>query len=376
MGHQALVSTIEMNLFITIDTEYSSRLFRNGTARSCAENFARCVRCESADGDVGIHYQMDVLDRYGLKAVFFVDPMPALVWGPDAVRRMVQPILERGHDVQLHLHTEWLEFSQNPPVTSRTGKNLSDFSLDEQYHIIGYAMEQLEAAGAPAPVAFRAGNYGANDDTLRALARHGIALDTSFTPGLMASDCKISLPADTFLPTRHHGTREFPVGAIAGHGKATRHAQLTALSFWELTSAVKHAVRANWPAFVLVSHSFELVNRDRTIANHVVKRRFERFCDWLSCQAGVKSATFANHKRLEEALRPEARNVSLLPHNPLRTVARMIEQAGANLLYGGAAPARKRRSGGRVKSFGWGGAGLFTGWNETFQATSAMLFAV
>ena len=57
------------------------------------------------DGEVGIEYQMDVFDRHGLKAVFFVDPMPALVWGVEAISDVVGPIVARGHDVQLHLHS-------------------------------------------------------------------------------------------------------------------------------------------------------------------------------------------------------------------------------------------------------------------------------
>lgn len=324
-----------LSVALTIDTEYSVGLFKAGTGRSCDANFSRCLECKVDNGAVGIGYQMGVLERHGLTGVFFVDPMPALVWGNDAIRRIVQPVLERGHDVQLHLHPEWLEFAERNPLGGRTGRNLADFSISEQRVLMAYAIEQLIAAGAPAPVAFRAGNYGANDDTLRVLAEFGIPVDTSFAPGLPQSACAISLPADVVVPVRHCGTIELPIGAIAAERGERRHAQLTAMSLWELTAAVGHAANEGWPALVLVSHSFEMMNRDRGIANRIVRRRFERFCAWLADEPGVRTTDFRDRSFIERISRGKAgEEPRLLAHNPLRTVLRMGEQLAANALYG------------------------------------------
>ncbi len=322
-------------VLITIDTEYSSGLYRSGVGRDCGENFARCIACDTPSGAVGITYQMDLFDRHGLKGVFFVDPMPSLVWGNQAVRRIVQPILERGHDVQLHLHSEWLELAEHNPLGTKTGRNLADFSLADQRILLDYAIGQLLEAGAPAPVAFRAGNYGANDDTLTALAELGVAIDTSFAPGLAQSDCAISLGREALLPLHHRGTLELPIGAIAARQGGRRHAQLTAMSLWELTAAVDHARRAGAPAFTLVSHSFEMMNRKRGIANRIVQTRFERLCHWLAEQADITTADFRDAAFLARIAAPDAHIKSeLLPHNPMRTMLRMGEQAAANLLYG------------------------------------------
>lgn len=80
------------------------------------------------------------------------------------------------------------------------------------------------AAGAPAPVAFRAGNYGANDDTLRALATLGITYDSSHCPALVGGACQISLGPDDRDPELHHGVIEVPAGTIdtLGGGSDTR----------------------------------------------------------------------------------------------------------------------------------------------------------
>jgi peptidoglycan/xylan/chitin deacetylase (PgdA/CDA1 family) len=99
------------DVYITIDTEYSAGIYAREGFACRQSNFDRSIAGITSDGSAGISYQMDVFDRYGLKAVFFVDPMPALIWGVDSIADIVGPITERGHDVQLHLHTEWLEFA-------------------------------------------------------------------------------------------------------------------------------------------------------------------------------------------------------------------------------------------------------------------------
>jgi hypothetical protein len=317
-------------LYITIDTEYSFGLARRMGGGGRAENFASAIIGATPGGPLGIHYQMDRFDAHGIKAVFFVDPTPALVWGTEAIADVVGPIVARGHDVQLHLHSEWLDLAGSAnPLGSRTGGNLHDFNLDEQCRLIDYARGVLIAAGAPAPVAFRAGNYAANDDTLRALAELGIAYDTSHCPGIAASECRISLGAGDRQIQRHCGTTEVPIGCIAAPGGGLRHYQLTALTDGELLAALRHAVRAGQSQVTMVSHSFELLSRDRLRANRIVQRRFDRLCAGLSRIAGLTVATYASHPPQIEPAAPAP-----LPHSQLRTLRRYAEQALGNALYG------------------------------------------
>ena len=317
-------------LYITIDTEYSFGLARRMGGGGRAENFASAIIGATSSGPLGIHYQMDRFDAHGIKAVFFVDPMSALVWGTEAVADVVGPIVARGHDVQLHLHSEWLEIAGAAnPLGNRTGGNLRDFGFDEQCTLIDYARGVLIAAGAPRPVAFRAGNYGANDDTLRALAELGIAYDSSHCPGIAVSVCQISLGPDDRQVQRHCGTIEVPIGCIAAPGGGLRHYQLTALIDGELLAALRHAVRAGQQQVTMVSHSFELLSRDRQRANRIVQRRFDRLCAGLAQVPGLTSATYAaNPPQLEPAC------PAPLPHSQLRTLRRYAEQALGNALYG------------------------------------------
>lgn len=317
------------SLYITIDTEYSAGLaLRDPAGR--AENHARSIACETPQGAVGLAWQMDWFDRHGLKAVFFVDPAPAMLWGQAAIDDVVGPVIQRGHDVQLHFHSEWLEIAgaAASPLRGATGRNIKDFAFEDQCTLLDWGSEVLIKAGAPRPLAFRAGNYGANDDTLRALATLGMTHDSSHAPGITGSDCAISLGANDRAVMRHCGVIEAPTGCIAARGGRLRHAQLTALSAAELLAALEQARHAGQHSFTLVSHSFEMLSRDRAAINRIVKHRFEQVCAALARMKGVSTATYAANPPQPEVDAP------LLAHSPLRTATRLAEQALANALYG------------------------------------------
>ena len=319
-------------VYITIDTEYSSGMCTGRSPADRAENYARCIACLTPEGPAGITHKLELLQQHGQKAVFFVDPMPALIWGIGAIEDVVAPILEAGQDVQLHCHTEWLAIAgaDNPLASKRTGQNIADFPLDEQLELLSYARDVLIAAGAPPPVAFRAGNYGANDDTLRALAQLGLAYDTSHTPALPDA-CRINLGPDVRDPVEHCGMIEVPVGTIGTIGGGQRHAQITALTLAEMVAAVRHARDEGHNTFVLVSHSFELINRRRLAVNHVVRRRFAGLVRELAGMRGVTTATFRdNPPSLDPGLPPR----QPVPATALRTGIRLAEQFVSNALYG------------------------------------------
>lgn len=321
-------------VFITIDTEYSSGLYTGPGAADRADNFARSIACNTPQGPAGIAHKLDLLSRHGQKAVFFVDPMPALVWGVAAIEDIVGPIIAAGQDVQLHCHTEWLRLAgdANPLASKRTGQNLADFPLEEQCQILDYARTTLMAAGAPAPVAFRAGNYGADDNTLRALAILGIAYDSSHSPAMAGvSACRISLGPDIREPLEHMGVIEVPVGSIGAMGGGQRHAQITALSLGEMLAAIDHAARAGQEAFTLVSHSFELINRRKLAVNRVVRHRFTGLVRALGAMPGVTTGTYAE---TPPGIASGTLTSRLLPPSAMRTGRRMAEQFVSNTFYG------------------------------------------
>ncbi len=312
-------------VLFTVDTELSLKLFQEGA--SAQENFDSSIAGICRDGQFGIFYQMDRLEAAGLTGVFFVDPMPALVYGPGVIARIVEPIVARGHEVQLHIHTEWLEFARDHELADLQGRNIADFALDDQVRLLEQARALLMMAGAPRPTAFRAGNFGANDDTLRALSTIGVQYDSSFNPAFLTGECAIDLSPHTPPFSEHLGVGIIPVSIIEDRPGNIRAVQLCALSAWEMRDALVHAADDGWPCFTIVSHSFELLSRDRSRANPIVIRRFEAMCRNIAEQSRLEPVGF-------NTMEPRARkSFTTMPANLVRTALRYGEQAVSRMRY-------------------------------------------
>jgi peptidoglycan/xylan/chitin deacetylase (PgdA/CDA1 family) len=316
-------------LLITVDTELSSSLHQRGV--SLDDNISRSIWARAQGQAYGIGWQMDLLDRHGLKGVFFLDPLPALVHGADFLKPIVGAIVSRGHEVQMHVHTEWLAWASKSPVGGRLGRNIGDFSLDDQVVLLGQAKHWLESSGAPAITAFRAGNFGASDDTLRALAILGITWDSSVNSGYLGRECRISADKAQIGAAWQHGVAELPVSGIIDRPGGFRPAQICAMSAAEMRAGLRHAVREGHDAFVVVTHSFEMLSRDRQRPNRAVIARFEALCREATRLPAVRGAGF-NDLPSDLADRP-ARALTRAAPSQLRTGLRIAQQAWATWRY-------------------------------------------
>ncbi|MBK5910932.1 hypothetical protein CCR85_05420 [Rhodothalassium salexigens] len=315
-------------VLITIDTELSNSLHKQGLAARANLDSSIHGRCRA--GAFGIGWQMDQLDRYGLTGVFFVDPMPALVHGRFVVEEIIETIVARGHEVQLHIHTEWLAAATTSPVGDRRGTNIGDFHVDDQTALVDAARRLLVDAGAPAPTAFRAGNYGADDNTLRALHSLGIVYDSSFNAAYATSTSRIGLDPAHVGPVRRHGVIELPVSDLFDRPGHVRPAQVCALSMWEMDAALNRAKSSEAP-FVIVTHSFEMLSRDRERPNHSLMRRFKALCRRIAHDPGLTSAGFDD--LVPDRVLATQGSAQRLPANPLRTGARLAKQAVDTVVY-------------------------------------------
>jgi hypothetical protein len=322
-----------LNVFLTVDTEVWP-LTPEWRETRLAREMEHYIYGVARDGRYGLPFQMDVLDRHGLKAVFFVEALFASAVGLGPLREIVGMIRARGHDVQLHLHTEWLSHMSDPLLGDKIGQHLKDFSEDEQALLIARGLENLRACGVERVCAFRAGNYGANFATLRALARHCLPYDTSYNACYLDSACDLRTPALLLQPVWLHGVHEFPISFFRDRPRHYRHAQLCACSSRELEHALTGAWERGWYAFVLVTHSGELLKRrlhpeELARVDGIVVRRFERLCRFLASHRDrFRTAVFSD-------LAPET-IPPLAPSRPLssgihRTAWRLIEQAAQRL---------------------------------------------
>ena len=288
----------QLQVLITVDTEFwpdPADLSEAGLARS----IGRDIYGETASGDFGIGRQMDVLDAHGLKGVFLVEALCSQVVGLEPLRKMVELIQSRGHDVQLHIHPEWLAWMPEPLLAERRGQNLKEFSLSEQILLLQSGLEALRQAGAKDVCAFRAGNYGADFATLRALEHLGIRFDTSYNFCYLDAECGLRLPRPMTQPGPLEGVCEVPITFFSDYPGHHRHVQLRACSFREMRGALLEAHRLAWPTFVIVSHSFELLKSAKPgrapRPDPIVMGRFERLCRFLAENPGkFRTSGFAD----------------------------------------------------------------------------------
>lgn len=307
-------------VFLTVDTELMWR-------HHCAGlDVATIVQRSFEPAEVGIGWQLAQLAEHDLKACFFVDPMPALIYGLEPIRRVVGSILEAGQEVQLHLHPNWTGAQAGDRGATYGPFELIDYSLAEQVDLIAGAADMLTAAGAPDPIAFRSGSYSASDDTLAALAKLEFVYDSSHNGSEHPWPSAISLAPRQIAPVAHHGVIEVPVTLIEDQRGHLRHFQICALSAAEMKAALEHAVREGHAAVTVVSHGFELANRAGTRANAVHVRRFEVLCRMLAERRDLLETT---HFADRPALALEQDDQPLGP-SLLRTRLRQAEQLWSN----------------------------------------------
>jgi len=306
-------------VFLTVDTEFAWR--HHAAGHDMEAIYARSLE----PAGVGLSYQLGVLATHRLKACFFVDPMPALVFGLDPIRRMVETILEAGQEVQLHLHANWTRATLGDRGATFGHFALHDYSLAEQVDLLVQARDLLVAAGAPAPIAFRAGSYAANDDTLTALASLGFAYDSSHNGAEAPDMSRITLSPRQIAPFER-GVVEVPVTVIEDSPGRLRTFQLCALSAGESYDALEHAAVSGHAAVTIVSHGFELANRSGTRANTVHVRRFQALCGILAEMRDVlPTVHFVDRPEL-----PLDRSDAPLGPDSLRKRWRQAEQLWSN----------------------------------------------
>ena len=143
------------------------------------EAFQRYVYGPTPQGNFGIPYALKILAEHGLKGVFFVEPLFSTRFGNQPLEEIVGLLKEANQDIQLHLHTEWVDESIKPILknTKQKKQYLRNFTLAEQKILIKVSKDLLQQAGSGPISAFRAGSFGFNRDTLKALKSNGIKID-------------------------------------------------------------------------------------------------------------------------------------------------------------------------------------------------------
>ena len=310
-----------LNVYITMDTEV---WWSSSDLKNIQEDFNGTIKGITPYGDFGVQYQIDIMNRYGIKGVYFIEPLFAKAVGQHYLEDIVGTVQDNGHDAQLHIHTEWLQHQNEINIEILDAEHIRYFNLEQQEFLIKAALDQLYSAGAKKINAFRAGNYGADFNTLKALAKNEIIFDSSYNYCFLDSACGLDLGQPLLQPKEINGVWEIPINYIEDWPGHHRPMQLNACSFREIEHALFDAWQKGWESFVIVSHSFELLNAERTSPNNVVIDRFDKLCQLLAEHTDkFHSQTFTHTKK------PEKNIIHTKPTKGLlhQTLLRFGEQA-------------------------------------------------
>ncbi len=237
----------------------------------------------------GIPLIMDILEKFGLKGNFFVETFSSLYFGIQELKDICDFIIKRGHDVLLHIHPNYQTFRrkdwkmnvQNRKIFSDA---LTDYTLEEQKVIIREGKEILNKCDVD-PVAFRAGSFNANLNTLKALNENTISFDFSYNVSFLDKGCFLGSLGKRNDAFKTNGLIEIPVTNCL-QIKKLRHFDVCALSFLEMKYLLNEFKLKGLSTITFVIHSFSfLKNKDvqyeRVTPNKIVIDRFKRLCNYL-----------------------------------------------------------------------------------------------
>jgi hypothetical protein len=292
---------------------------------------------------LGIPLITDILNRNNLAATFFVDSFIDEQGYPGQTEPVCKFLLERGQDVQLHIHPCHMYYPQHIQGKDCPQTDMFfELSPEQQHELLLKGAARLKSATGKFPVAFRAGNMGASEETLKQLLAVGIKIDSSYTFAFTGGQCGFST-GDPYNGSRWYG--EVLEMAFSGFYqppvpglRPIKVLDPMGISFEECRSGIRQITSAGADA-ILILHSFSLFKvKDKQYngirPNRIVTRRWEKLCRWLGqTNEGFEVYTFS---QLAEAVAKgdyKAKGVAPGKLSAPRAVVRKAVQVYNNLYW-------------------------------------------
>jgi hypothetical protein len=288
-----------MQVYITVDVELWPSNWSDYKLQF-SEAYKRYILGETKDGIHGLPYQLQVLSKYNLKAVFFVESLFASQFGLARLEQIVNMIQNAGQQVQIHAHPEWVHHMDKPFLETNGRYHLARFDCAEQSELIHAAKKNLIAAGAPDVFAFRAGSFSANNDTILALQKNNIPIDSSVNISIEGAQGEFGFMNE---PGFIGDIIELPLTNYRDRPGHMRALQVAGSSYGEFKSILKSGIASGLESVVLLSHSAELLNSARNGVDYFAVSRFEKMCQYLS-----KNSDTLLTKHLSEKMNPPRPN--------------------------------------------------------------------
>ena len=182
------------NVLVSIDTE--------GPAGT--NPVERMIYGKVSDGnEYGIRYLMKLFTERNIKGLFFVDIPEIADHGEEKIEQVLKDIEANGHDAGVHVHPDH--------IADINRRYLWQYTREEQYEIIARCTEFYVKVLKKQPLSFRAGRYGADNNTLQILDKLGYKYDMSEFHS--SRYCKITpeVTWNRIVTCGQNGLKEVPV---------------------------------------------------------------------------------------------------------------------------------------------------------------------
>jgi hypothetical protein len=280
-------------VFITVDVECSmGGAFGDVALRPVPP--IRAMAGEYGGRRLGAPLIAQILNESGLAATFFVEAFAEEQGHVGKTEPICQCLLDVGQDVQLHVHPCHKQYLlKQTGLQFKLTDDFADLPQEQQLEMLREGAARLTRWTGRAPVAFRAGNMAASEETLKLLPAAGIRIDSSYTFPFAGGQCRFS-PADPYNGSRWYGDvlelalSGFRLPPLPGEARA-KPLDIVGISFEECREAIRLICGAGADA-CLILHSFSLfkvrnVQYDGGRPNWIVTRRLRRLCEWLARNA-------------------------------------------------------------------------------------------
>lgn len=280
-----------LNVIITVDAENPQTDYRNGLVN---ENLIDPVLNNE---NYGVSKLAKIFENYSARGVFFMNTSEKNIFDASVYKNLCNDLSSRGHEIAIHSHPEW--------ITNDSRVHMWELNFKEQLSVLNEMKNDITSWTGQAPTSHRAGAYGINLDTFKALKEIDIKVDSS----LFAehSNCKVQLTYNNVI--KINDLLEVPV---TGFHKIKRisflcfkipfkrlfiKTDIETCELEELKWFLDECIKNNYKVFNLFMHSYSLFNIKKLpkISKNLNEEKLSSFLAYVRDHPKVKISTFKEY---------------------------------------------------------------------------------
>lgn len=289
----------------------------------------------------GVDYIMDTFETYGGKATFFVNVYEYPCYDEDGeyMSSLLKRMSDRGFEVGLHTH------SNSELGDGFYSKDLTNYSKEEQEKILKFGVDFIENATGIQPISHRGGAYEVNSDTLAALEKLGMRIDSSLYKERVGNELAGLYEQEKYSNQAFKISEqlmEIPIVNVF-NGKKWLKLDFKEMSYEELIDAVNAVQKSgDFNCVQIMAHSFTFIRQEGnegeepllTEGNRLIygedtkeKHKLESFLKYVSETNNMELVSFEEYLNMDLEIPELKENGSYiyLKNEPLAFRNSMIE---------------------------------------------------